>query len=98
MSRDTTPLAVCVVHNVEAQRFEARVQGWLCRCDYRVDGAVLALLHTEVPPLLEGRGIAAQLVAAAIDHAVAHGMKVRPHCSYVAAYMRRHPATLAQRA
>lgn len=89
MPPDTPELTV--VHNEAAQRFEARVQGWLCRCEYRLDGAVMVLVHTEVPPLLEGRGIAARLVAAAVAHAQAEGLKVRPLCSYVAVYFRRHP-------
>ncbi len=78
-------------HNEDAQRFETRVEGWLCRADYRRIDDVLHLVHTEVPPALEGRGIAAQLVKAALDFAEAQGLKVRPRCSYVLAYLRRHP-------
>ena len=51
------------------------------------------MIHTEVPPALEGRGIAARLVQAALDYAQAEGLKVLPRCSYVRAYMRRHPRT-----
>jgi predicted GNAT family acetyltransferase len=80
-----------ITHNAPAQRFEARVHGWLCRLDYVQHSGVLALVHTEVPPALEGRGIAARLVAATLDHARAHGLKVRPVCSYVRAYLARHP-------
>jgi uncharacterized protein len=50
-------------------------------------------VHTEVAPHLEGRGIAAALVRAAFDHAAAAGFKVLPACSYVHAYVRRHPET-----
>lgn len=82
-------------HNEAAQRFEARVEGWLCRCDYRRVDAVLQLVHTEVPPVLEGRGIAAQLVKAALDYAEGEGLKVQPRCSYVLAYLRRHPERAA---
>jgi predicted GNAT family acetyltransferase len=80
-------------HNVEAARFEARVDGWLCRCDYRLIDGVMHLVHTEVAPALEGRGIAARLVQAALDHARLQGLKVLPRCSYVRVYMRRHPET-----
>jgi predicted GNAT family acetyltransferase len=80
-----------IAHNAAARRFEARVRGWLCRLDYVRQGGVLALVHTEVPPVLEGRGIAARLVAAALDDARREGLKVRPVCSYVHAYFRRHP-------
>jgi uncharacterized protein len=39
---------------------------------------------------LEGRGIAAQLVQAALQWARSEGLKVDPVCSYVDVYMRRH--------
>jgi len=52
------------------------------------------LHHTGVPRALEGRGIAAALVAAALAHARSQGLRVRPVCSYVQVYMRRHPDTL----
>lgn len=83
--------ALEIVHNAAAQRFEVRIEGWLCRCDYRPVDGELHLLHTEVPPLLEGRGIAARLVEAALDHAEQAGLRVRPRCSYVHSYLRRHP-------
>ena len=62
--------------------------------DYRVDGKVMTMHHTYVPPALEGRGIAATLVGVALAHARDQGLQVRPTCSYVARYMQRHPETL----
>jgi uncharacterized protein len=53
----------------------------------------MRLVHTEVPPALTGRGIAAQLVRAALEYARVSGLKVQPACSYVRTYMRRHPDT-----
>jgi len=84
---------VKVVHNAAASRFEALVEGQLSRADYRLDGDVMRMTHTEVPRALEGRGIAASLVRAALDHARERGLRVVPACSYVRAYMRRHPGT-----
>jgi predicted GNAT family acetyltransferase len=80
-----------VIHNAQASRFELSVEGWLCRADYRMDGAVLHVYHTEVPPALEGRGLASKLVMAVFEHARSHGLRVRPSCSYVRAWTRRHP-------
>lgn len=84
-------------HQPEAQRFVVQTPQGLALCSYRRDhdarGAVLVLHHTEVPPALEGRGIAGALVAAALAWARSEGLRVRPVCSYVAAYMRRHPET-----
>jgi uncharacterized protein len=79
-----------VRHNAAHQRFEADVQGELCVAQYQLVDGVMWLTHTETPPALQGRGYAAQVVQAALDHARAHGLKVRPACSYVHSYMRRH--------
>jgi hypothetical protein len=77
-------------HNPEARRFEAFVDGELCRADYRMAGDVMHIVHSEVPYRLEGRGLAAQVVRAALDYARGNGLKVVPACGYVRAYMRRH--------
>ena len=69
-------------HNAALQRFEATVDGELARADYRMDGNVMRMVHTEVPHRLEGRGIAGcQLVRAALEHARAAGLSVLPRCS-----------------
>ena len=87
-----------VVHNPEASRFEVsldtptgRVLGW---CSYRLAPGLFELHHTEVPAQAQGKGLAAALVRVALDWARGQGLRVRPSCSYVAAYMRRHPQTL----
>ncbi len=82
---------ITIDHDEKAGRFAARVHGHLCVCDYRLRDGVMAITHTEVARELEGQGIAAQLVRAALAHARDHGLKVRPLCSYVQAYVRRHP-------
>ena len=73
----------------------AALDGGIARADYRLVGNVMRLVHTEVPPAFTGRGIAARLVRAALDHARERGLKVQPACSYVRDYMRRHPETHA---
>ena len=82
-----------IVHDVAAARFEARVEGGIAECVYRLQGGVMNIVHTEVPPASEGRGIAAALVQAALAHARTQGLRVRPSCSYVRVYMRRHAET-----
>ena len=83
-----------VDHNLAAARFEVTVEGQRCVADYRLVGSVMTMTHTYVPPSLEGRGIAAALVATALAYARSAGLRVRPSCSYVAAYMHRHRETL----
>jgi predicted GNAT family acetyltransferase len=82
-----------VQHNERESRFEATIDGRLCVADYRRIGDIMHMTHTSVPPPLEGRGIAAALVAGALDHARRHGLKIAPHCSYVRRYMQRRPDT-----
>lgn len=80
-----------VIHNEPASRFEATVDGLLCVAAYRRTSGVVDLNHTGVPRALEGRGIAAALVREALTWAATEGLAVRPSCSYVRVFMRRHP-------
>lgn len=80
-----------VRHDESLGRFEITEEGYLCVLDYRLRGQVADFVHTGVPPAVEGRGIAAELVRSGLETARARGWKVRPLCSYVAAYFRRHP-------
>lgn len=82
-----------ITHNALASRFETTVDSQLCVADYRLSGKTMAMTHTLVPPALEGRGIAAALVTEALAHARREGWRVRPDCSYVESYIRRHPET-----
>jgi predicted GNAT family acetyltransferase len=65
MSESTEPV---IVHNAAASRFETKVNGLLCVASYHLHNGVMDMVHTGVPPALEG-GIAGRLVAAALDHA-----------------------------
>jgi predicted GNAT family acetyltransferase len=87
------PLSSKVSHNAARERFELALDGGTALCVYRRQGDALLLTHTEVPPAHEGQGLAAVVVQATLDWARAQGLRVRPLCSYVAAYMRRHPET-----
>jgi predicted GNAT family acetyltransferase len=80
-----------VIDNVSARRFETTVDGHVCVLDYRIRGRTLALDHAGVPRAVENRGIAGALTRFALDRARAQGMDVEPNCSYVAAWIRRHP-------
>jgi predicted GNAT family acetyltransferase len=44
-----------------------------------------------VPKELNGRGIGSRLVRGVLDIARAEGLKVRPLCPFVAAYIDKHP-------
>ncbi len=79
-----------VRHNPAALRFEAVVDGHLSVCEYEDVGDRRVFTHTLVPPALRGRGVAEQLVRAALADARAAGLKVVPACSYVARFIDRH--------
>ena len=82
-----------IQHQPALQRFETVVDGHLALCSYTRHEASVVLHHTEVPPPVGGRGLAAELVAATLAWARHEGLQVQPTCSYVATYMRRHPET-----
>jgi predicted GNAT family acetyltransferase len=85
------PASPEVIDNAAAHRFEITVNGQLAITTYRIQGGHMILPHTEVPDALQGQGIAGKLVKAALESARQQGLKVIPSCSYVAAYMKRHP-------
>ncbi len=78
-------------HDVAAHRFVINVDEHSGYVEYQREPGVLAINHTVVPPEIGGRGIAAQLVQAALQFARDESLKVQPNCSYAAAYLRRHP-------
>lgn len=84
-------MTATVRDNPARHRFELDVDGDIAFANYRRDGEVLTIMHTEVPKRLEGRGVGSKLVAGVLDIARAEGLKVVPRCSFVAAYIKRHP-------
>ncbi len=81
-----------VTNDQGRRRFEVRVGGQTAELTYDIQGDRITLIHTEVPGELEGHGIGGKLAAFALDYAREHGLRVVPSCSFVAAYIQRHPA------
>ena len=80
-----------ISHDPARHRFTTEREGHVGLLDYSLADRVMTITHTEVPPAIGGRGIAAELMRAALAAATAAGWSVVPACSYAAAYMRRHP-------
>ncbi len=80
-------------HQRAAHQFETWIDGELVgRAAYTLTGTVAAFDHTVVKPSMEGRGVAGRLVRHAMDEIRAEGVwKVRPVCTYVVAWVKRHP-------
>jgi hypothetical protein len=88
MDKETLP----VIHNQSAQRFELNLDGHTAFIDYRKRGEdIYALIHTEVPPAFEGKGIGGRLVKGALEQIKAEGKQFVPLCSFITAYVRRYP-------
>ncbi len=56
-----------------------------------VYGNSLVAYHTEVAPRGEGQGLAKKLLAAMVEYARKHQLKVTPLCAFVHAQFNRHP-------
>ncbi|MEO7252201.1 MAG: GNAT family N-acetyltransferase [Arenimonas sp.] len=80
-----------VSHDTQGHRFHVDVEGSSCVLDYRLGDSIMTITHTGVPAELGGRGIAAQLMTAALHEARSKRWKVVPACSYAAAFMAKHP-------
>ena len=84
----TEPLDI--VMNERLHRFEATLDGETAFADYQLSPGVLTLPHTVVPAAFAGRGVGGRLAQAALGYARAHGLKVKPTCSFMAAYVGKH--------
>ncbi len=80
-----------VTDNEAASRYEMAVEGRTTFLDYVREGGRVYLLHTEVPPELEGKGHGTRLVRGVLDQARARGERVVPRCAFVRAFLKRHP-------
>jgi uncharacterized protein len=81
---------IIVTHNEEAHRFEATVDGLGALITYRRLPDRLVLPHMEVPPALEGKGLAAKLARTALDFARGNHLRVVPLCPYVSSFIQKH--------
>jgi predicted GNAT family acetyltransferase len=77
--------------NPTRRRYELDVDGAVAFIDYRRHGQVVTMTHAEVPIELRGGGIGSALARGALTLAREGGDRVIPACSFVEAYVRRHP-------
>ena len=82
---------VTVINNTDQQQFEVHMDDHVAVLIYRFYKNDIALMHTEVPIALEGKGIASSLAKHALEWARDHNKKVMVYCPFVASYLKRHP-------
>jgi uncharacterized protein len=80
-----------VRHNPEQNRFEMDTPAGLAVADYRLEGGVMTIYHTEVPVALRGRGYGYQLVRGTLDEVRRLDLKVVPQCWFVRGVIERRP-------
>jgi uncharacterized protein len=79
-----------VNNNEKTQRFEIHEAGELAYLEYRYFKNDIALMHTFVPEVLEGKGIASTLAHYALEWAKEHQKPEIVYCPFVVAYLKKH--------
>jgi uncharacterized protein len=90
-----TPASPLIADAPERLRYEAHVDDALAGVlEYVVRRGRIILVHTEVSPDFQGRGVASALTRFALDDARRVGRRVIAACPYVRQYLARHPEDL----
>ncbi|UYG17662.1 N-acetyltransferase [Brachybacterium huguangmaarense] len=84
---------VVVTDNKDASRFEGDIDGKLAGyAEYQRVGGTVIFPHTKVFPEYVGRGVGGAIIRHALDQVRADGaLAVEPRCSFVAAWIDKHP-------
>jgi predicted GNAT family acetyltransferase len=78
--------------NRERFRYEILVDGAVVGfMDYTMRGGRLVIVHTEVDPNRQEKGLASTLVRFALDDARGRGLQIVPVCPFVERFVERHP-------
>ncbi|CAA6817775.1 MAG: N-acetyltransferase [uncultured Sulfurovum sp.] len=80
-----------LIHNQNENKYEFHIEGFKPYIQYEQQGNVLHLTHTIVPKELGGRGIAKNLCIAVMEDVEAKGLKMKPACSYIVAFIEKNP-------
>lgn len=81
---------LAVVKNSKTNRFELTVDGYTAFIDYRDSHQLIALIHTESPEELAGRGVATALIEKTLMYLEEHEYTLLPLCPLVFAYITKH--------
>ena len=92
MSVDPHLEELTVHDNTERRRYEARIGTKVVGVIYyRARPGRMTLIHTEVDPAFEGKGVGSRLVTGSLEDIRRRGLSLVPVCPFVRAYLSRHP-------
>lgn len=77
-------------HLPERHLFTIELEGYTAYVEYCLHDESLDIIHTIVPPPLEGRGVAAALVKRAYEYASEQGLKPKATCWYAVKWLERN--------
>jgi uncharacterized protein len=80
-----------LVKNEHLKQFEMMVDDYKAKIVYSENHFTISLLHTEVPPALEGKGVATAIIEKTLAYLEKNHFRLIPLCPFVAAYIKRHP-------
>jgi len=88
--------AYTITNNTANKRFEVLLDDNYAFLEYRLHDGNIALMHTEVPDALGGKGIASALAVYAFNFAKENNLPVIVYCPFVATFLKRHPEYQSQ--
>jgi predicted GNAT family acetyltransferase len=88
----TASTAVTVTRHADRHRYEALVGGTALAgfVDYQETREPVVLIHTEVDPSFEGRGVGSALARGALDDIRDRQLKALIICPFINSWLRRH--------
>jgi uncharacterized protein len=80
------------VNKVTRSRFEIEEHGEVAYLEFDMDSqGWMTIWHTEVPPAMRGRGVAAELAQTAFEYAKQNDLHVDVICPLAADFASKHP-------
>ena len=80
-----------LVKNEAEKHFEIKFEGYTAFIQYGELPDRIALVHTEVPTELEGKGVGTALVEKTLKAIEETGKSIMPYCPFIFTYIKRHP-------
>ena len=72
-----------LINNENSRRYEFQIDGFIPKIEYILsENREIYLTHTEVPPALEGKGIASQLVLKVLQDIEHKNLRLVPLCPF----------------